>query len=262
MKATEIINICKEFNITNYVINADKSLDVNENVNFNGRNLEELPLKFNRVVGDFDISFNQLQSLTGVPITVDGDFNISHNLIESLKYGPESVSGSYDCSFNKLGDLTGAPIIIHKDFICHHNKLTWLYGAPDEVVGDFDAHSNDLLTLLGSPTIVRGDFYVPRNFSLINLIGCPFGIGGDFTFDDTLLSLFADNEPCFVDGDVKIMKLEDFKGKKLPTEILDNEVYLKYVLEKQSLSGIWNSDMNLNQSNFEIMIDKIKSEIV
>ena len=181
-------------------------------------------------------------------------------MIESLKYGPESVGGSYDCSFNKLGDLTGAPIIIHRDFICHHNKLTWLYGAPDEVVGDFDAHYNDLLTLLGSPTIVRGNFYVPENYSVVNLIGCPFGVGGDFTFDDTLVSLFADNEPCFVDGNVRIMINEDFNGKKLPTEILDNEGYLKYVIERQFLSGIWNSDMSLNQSKFKILIDKIKRE--
>lgn len=53
----------------------------------------------------FDCRFNQLKSLTGVPVHINGDFN---------------------CSFNELESLDGMPTHINGNFICNNNQITTL----------------------------------------------------------------------------------------------------------------------------------------
>jgi hypothetical protein len=60
MSEQEIHDICKKYNITNYTINSDGSIDVNGSVYLNDKNLTELPLKFNKVSGYFYINDNKL----------------------------------------------------------------------------------------------------------------------------------------------------------------------------------------------------------
>ena len=76
----ESINeICKEYNIINYTINPDGSIDVNENVDLSDYNLTKLPLKFNKVNGFFDCGGNELTSLEGSPKEVNGSFYCFNN---------------------------------------------------------------------------------------------------------------------------------------------------------------------------------------
>ena len=54
----DIDGICKKFGIKNYTINTDGTIDFNgdmlvNNLNLNARNFEKLPLKFNKVTGNF-----------------------------------------------------------------------------------------------------------------------------------------------------------------------------------------------------------------
>ena len=42
----DIDSICKKYNITNYTINSDGSIDVDGDVNLSNRGLTKLPLKF------------------------------------------------------------------------------------------------------------------------------------------------------------------------------------------------------------------------
>lgn len=51
MTEQEISDICKKYDIENYTINPDGSIDVNGNVNLSTFNLTELPLTFNYVSG-------------------------------------------------------------------------------------------------------------------------------------------------------------------------------------------------------------------
>ena len=75
-----IEEICRKYNITDYTINSDGSIDVNDHgVFFNGYGLNELPLKFNRVSGKFDCSHNNLTSLEGCPKYVGGSFFCNNN---------------------------------------------------------------------------------------------------------------------------------------------------------------------------------------
>ena len=51
-------DICEKYNIKNYKINPDNSIDVDGNVDLDRKYLTELPIRFNRVTGHFDCSRN------------------------------------------------------------------------------------------------------------------------------------------------------------------------------------------------------------
>ena len=104
----EIHKICREYYITNYTINSDGSIDVNGDVNLYDRYLEELPLKFNHVSGDFSCSENKLTTLEGAPQSVGLDFDCYSNKLITLQGGPKSVGGWFNCRYNKLTTLKGA----------------------------------------------------------------------------------------------------------------------------------------------------------
>ena len=82
-------------------VNSDGSLDVEGNVGLTGLGLKEIPIKFNKINGDFYCSFNELVTLKNCPIEVNGTFS---------------------CSWNQLTSLEGCPKIVDRDFHCHHNK--------------------------------------------------------------------------------------------------------------------------------------------
>jgi hypothetical protein len=91
-------------------------------------NLLKLPLSFNVVEGDFDISDNELTSLEGSPKKVTGSFMAHKNEIFSLKGGPKEVGGSFIILHNNVSSLEYAPTLVKEDFICSHNPLKSLDG--------------------------------------------------------------------------------------------------------------------------------------
>jgi hypothetical protein len=99
-----IHDICKRYNITNYTINTDGSIDVYGDVDLYGKELTELPLRFNRVDGYFHCGGNKLTSLKGSPRWVGGIFSCSYNNLTSLEFSPEYVGGWFGCEFNDLTD--------------------------------------------------------------------------------------------------------------------------------------------------------------
>jgi len=122
----EIDSICKKYNITNYTINPDMSIDVQGCVNLYNKGLSKLPLKFNKVSGDFDCKYNKLTTLEG---------------------GPKEVDGYFVCCGNELTTLEGAPEYVGGYFYCHNNQLTTLEGSPEYVGGDFNCGGNPIYSL-------------------------------------------------------------------------------------------------------------------
>jgi hypothetical protein len=123
--------LCKKYDIKNYTINPDGSIDVMGDVSLNSKQLRHIPLKFNKVGGDFDCNNNRLGSLKGCPVIVGGNFNCSNNHLTSLEGCPRRVSG----------------------FVCNNNtQLTSLYGCPDSVLHTFNCGFNGLTSLEFSPT--------------------------------------------------------------------------------------------------------------
>jgi len=94
--------ICGKYDIRNYTINDDFTIDVKGNVYISGKSLTKIPLKFNIVSGYFDCSYNKLTTLEGGPKEVDADFHCCDNQLTTLEGGPTSVGGGFYCSGNKL----------------------------------------------------------------------------------------------------------------------------------------------------------------
>ncbi len=128
MTNQEIHDICKKYNIQNYTINSDGSIDVNGGVNLHNMGLTKLPLDFNIVHGHFYCYKNELTSLKGSPKKVDGNFYCSLNKLTSLKGSPESVRGSFDCGDNQLTTLEGCPNRVGVYFLFNYNNLISLDG--------------------------------------------------------------------------------------------------------------------------------------
>jgi hypothetical protein len=128
-----IEEICKQYNILNYTINSDGSIDVDGDVwiaswSRNKNEINKLPLKFNKVTGNFSCTWNKLTSLDGAPNYVDGHFSCNHNQLTSLEGCPKEVGGYFDCNNNQLTSLDGCPNYVGGNFHCFGNPL------PQEII--------------------------------------------------------------------------------------------------------------------------------
>jgi hypothetical protein len=142
--------------IENYVINKDNSVDVFSNVDISQRSLKKLPIKFNKIEGDFDCTCNSLNTLVNAPLEVSGFFDCSINKLYSLIRGPKIVKGGYYCSDNFLEDLQGFPITCLNFFNAERNKLKSLKGSPLILeCDDFNVSQNELVDLKGAPMRVK-----------------------------------------------------------------------------------------------------------
>ena len=159
--------------------NNDGSWDINGDVLINNLGLNKIPLKFNKVSGNFHCENNNLTSLEGSPEEVGGYFNCSINKLTSLIGAPNEINKSFFCSNNKLNSLKGAPKIINYSFCCSKNNLTSLEGSPKKMGGDFECYDNSLITLEGGPIRVGGTFNCRGN-RLISLVGAPKYVGKYF----------------------------------------------------------------------------------
>ena len=80
----DIHSICRKYGITNYTINSDGSIDVDDNVNLRLKNLDKLPLKFNKVFGFFDCRGNNIKSFEGFPKHIGGNLYFLGNPIYEI----------------------------------------------------------------------------------------------------------------------------------------------------------------------------------
>ena len=154
----DIDQICKQYNITDYTINSDGSIDVNDSVDLNDLGLKKLPLKFNKVNGFFDCSHNNLTSLEGSPIEVNGCFDCGNNKLTTLEGSPKKVGGFFDCSENNLTTLEGCPKEVNGDFYCSDNNLTSFEFAPI-IRGDLHCSDNNIKSFEYFPGYFKGYFY-------------------------------------------------------------------------------------------------------
>ena len=139
-----IKEICRKYGITNYTINLDGSIDVVGNVYLIHDGLTEIPLKFNKVSGDFSCSRNKLTNLEGCPNYVGDTFYCGYNNLTSLYGCPNYVGDAFYCGYNNLTCLIGSPNYVGDTFYCGYNNLTSLYGCPSHIGGKFYCYGNPL----------------------------------------------------------------------------------------------------------------------
>ena len=119
---TYVHAVCKNFEITNYTINDDHTIDVDGDVHLYEKSLTKIPFKFNVVSGYFDCSKNKLTTLEGSP-KKGGSFWCYDNKLTTLEGGPESVGGNFNCDDNQLTTLEGGPEFVGGNFYCINNPL-------------------------------------------------------------------------------------------------------------------------------------------
>ena len=121
---TYIHGVCSKYNIKNYTVNDDYTIDVDGDVvNISNGTLTKIPLKFNIVSGFFNCSLNQLTTLEGCPKSVGRYFVCSYNNLTTLLGSPESVGGHFYCDHNKLTTLEGGPTYVGGHFYCGNNQF-------------------------------------------------------------------------------------------------------------------------------------------
>ena len=125
----EIHGLCRKYEISNYTINEDKSVDVDGDVDLYNKGLSKLPLNFRHVKGDFSCSYNNynLTTLDGAPETVGGDFYCGGNNLKTLEGSPRRVDGDFNCTWNnKLMSLEGISTI-HGDLYCNYTTVYYFW---------------------------------------------------------------------------------------------------------------------------------------
>jgi hypothetical protein len=143
-----IDEICEKYEIENYTINDDGSIDVNGSVWFYRCRLDQLPLVFNKVTGDFNCGDNGLTSLKGSPKWVGGGFFCFNNYLTSLEFGPEYVANDFSCRGNYLTDLVGSPKEVGGDFNCDNNKnLITIKGCSEKIGSVFYCSNTPLSSI-------------------------------------------------------------------------------------------------------------------
>jgi hypothetical protein len=143
---SQIDTICEKYNIKNYTINSDNSVDVDGDVDLYNKRLESIPLNFNIVNGYFYCGNNHLTSLKGCPVRVGNEFYCNYNRLTFLQYSPQYVeNGNFSCSMNKIESLQYCTELIRGYFYCGYNKLTSLEHHPT-VYGEFWCRYNQINT--------------------------------------------------------------------------------------------------------------------
>ncbi len=95
----------KKYEIIDYTINDDLSVNINESVSLYYKKIKEFPIQFNKVNGSFNCYYNQLTSLIGCPKEVNGGFYCSNNQLTSLKYSPKRIKGWFYCFNNEINKI-------------------------------------------------------------------------------------------------------------------------------------------------------------
>ena len=125
MDRLEIKDWLKKYNVENYTINEDLSIDV---------------------VGNFNCNDNKLTNLVGCPVSIGGNFSCGSNCLESFFGCLLSVGGNFECSSNLLTSLEGCPVSIGGDFKKNRNRISdselYLYDYTAEQVKGYYENKN------------------------------------------------------------------------------------------------------------------------
>ena len=129
-KKDDITKWLNKKGIKNFKILKDNSVNVIGDVKLSNslENFQQIPVNFNEVDGNFDISDNVLTSLEGSPNKVSGDFLAYKNELISLKGAPKEVGRNFIILKNNIRSLIYSPTSVGEDFICSHNPLSNLEG--------------------------------------------------------------------------------------------------------------------------------------
>jgi len=123
----EIERLCVRYNIRDYHINTDGSVDVYNDVDLGSNKLKEIPIKFRQVNDYFLCNDNYLTTLIGCPERVNGQFDCDLNNLTNLEGCPKYVYGNFYCQQNNITTFEGGPKHIEDKFWCGGNPIYWVF---------------------------------------------------------------------------------------------------------------------------------------
>lgn len=150
-------------NISHFEIIDGFKVNVRQNVMLRNKNLRFIPICFNEVLQDFDVSSNNLKTLKNSPKKVGGCFDCSENKLENLKYVPESIYGYLDFSMNKIKTLKYFPKTIAGSIFGTNNEIESLEGISESLGKYIDLSYNNIESFKYGPKYIGGSFFITNN---------------------------------------------------------------------------------------------------
>lgn len=218
----EILTWLTEYAIPNFKINEDLSVDVIGNVIIVSEFIDELPVNFNIVVGDFTIKNTELKSLIGFPKEITGNLDCSYNKLKNLMYFPKIVGKSIDISNNALSSLKGCIKYISGDLYMMNNNIKSFKDGPEYIEKFLQCKNNSINSLLDFPKYIGGSIDLSCN-KLISMIGLPEEINGSLDLMSNKIKYF-DTDIFNVKGDINLSSNPLESLKNIP--YIGSNVYL------------------------------------
>ncbi len=78
----------RQMKVEGCTVNSDGTVDARGDVNLFNRKLDNLPVRFRNVNGDFLVRHNRFKTLRGFPQQIGGNLSVSHNPGLELRGGP------------------------------------------------------------------------------------------------------------------------------------------------------------------------------
>ena len=100
----------EDLGIKNYKYDERQNLFVNQDIHWEGKGFEFIPVKIFKVNGDFNLKGNNIKDFTNFPHEVTGIVNLSYNQMESFEsYPQDSIINSLNLDKNKIKSFKGSP---------------------------------------------------------------------------------------------------------------------------------------------------------
>ncbi len=165
-----IHDYCLEWDIEEYKINQDGSIDVNQDVDILYAGVTSLPFKFNTIHGNFSFTSSRIENLENMPNVVNGNFDISDNHLTSLEGCPRIIKGDFDFA-NNLVESTYVgeyDVIISGSINCKSNQFdqTFLHAIASLEEIEYDEEMDDTHDFLNEDGINEWDY----NEDLIKIV--------------------------------------------------------------------------------------------
>jgi hypothetical protein len=167
----EIKDLCSEYEIRNYQIRDDGSIDVNGFVNlYKKLDNPKLPLNFSEVNGVFNCGGNKLTTLEGCPEKISNNFYCYANNLTSLEHSPKMIKGNFYCWENYyLTTLEGLEnTYIDGELSVKNCNLYTLKGFPKKV-GSFNCEDTPIEPIYDT-FIQECDYDTMRKFNKFDVI--------------------------------------------------------------------------------------------
>ena len=145
-----IKEVLDQYNVVDYSINNDGSVNLTKDITFFKKNLDKIPFNISKAPRILDFSFNNISSLEGSPEECDTIFyamnnisdlkgititsrllSLSNNKIEKLNFPKEFKTDELLLNHNNIYELTGIPINFNGKILLNHNPISTCFKTTD-----------------------------------------------------------------------------------------------------------------------------------